>query len=303
MLRLQPDASLVVMTATDAVTWSAGGGGVWLRSPSGLSAGQLIQSYDGAAELVMHPNGQAAEYISGRPIWSSPTAGHPGASLVLRNGGDIVVIAKGRVLWDARASTIPGDVFSLSIEPDGMWVTADETAGVDPVWEYSPPTVAVGGAASRDGDAILDAAAAWVGKTGYCVGGGSPSGPTHGSGDARGQAPNCAAGGAVGFDDVGLVLYAIDAATGLDLFPTGRGSGLLRLGSTVPRAAMRIGDVLVFGTGVHRHVALYAGTLSGTPMAIDAGPASFTHPNGVVEEPIADLDHGSQNALRAVLRY
>jgi cell wall-associated NlpC family hydrolase len=110
------------------------------------------------------------------------------------------------------------------------------------------------GAGASQGQAIVNAAASQSGVP-YCFDGGSPSGPTHGSGGS-----GCG-GGTVGFDCSGLALYAVYQATGIVL-PHGHGMESGHGGTPVARSELQPGDLVFFGGGSlanFEHVGIYAG--------------------------------------------
>jgi hypothetical protein len=112
-------------------------------------------------------------------------------------------------------------------------------------------------AASAEGQAIVNAAAAMHGKP-YCFDGGTYTGPTHGSG-GRG------CGGATkGFDCSGLALYAVYQGTGGQVrLPHKASAEALAGGQLISsQAALQPGDLVFFGGGSLAravHVAVYAG--------------------------------------------
>jgi uncharacterized protein YjbI with pentapeptide repeats len=119
----------------------------------------------------------------------------------------------------------------------------------------APTTGHTGGTVT--GQAILNAASQWIGRTSYCWDGGNASGPTHGKGDYGSEAPDCTQPSTSGFDCSGLALYAIYAAGGPDLFSAAHGPNLEDYGTAVPESAMQVGDIISFDHG--QHFAIYAG--------------------------------------------
>jgi len=119
----------------------------------------------------------------------------------------------------------------------------------------APPIGHSGGTIT--GQAILDAASQWIGKTSYCWDGGNERGPTHGRGDLRGEAPDCTNGATAGFDCSGLAIYAIYAAGGPDLFGLAHSARLSGYGTPVSESSMEAGDIISFDNG--QHFAIYAG--------------------------------------------
>jgi hypothetical protein len=109
--------------------------------------------------------------------------------------------------------------------------------------------------AATQGQAIVNAAASQVGVP-YCMGGGDPSGPTHGGGGS-----GCG-GSTAGFDCSGLALYAVYQATGIVL-PHGSGMEAAPGGTVISNQSdLQPGDLVFFGGGSlanFEHVGIYAG--------------------------------------------
>ncbi|GAA0291750.1 hypothetical protein GCM10010302_32880 [Streptomyces polychromogenes] len=82
-LTLDADGDLVLLDPSGARRWSAGTAG---------KGSEAAFSRDG--ELTVRT-------ADGKAAWSSGTAGHPGARLLVRPGGDAVVLDGDRVLWRA----------------------------------------------------------------------------------------------------------------------------------------------------------------------------------------------------------
>jgi cell wall-associated NlpC family hydrolase len=115
----------------------------------------------------------------------------------------------------------------------------------------------VASAASAQGQAIVNAAAAMHGKP-YCWDGGNRFGPSHGRGDlGYGGCP----GHTKGFDCSGLALFAVFQATGT-LLPHGHGMQAGHGGQLITnQASLEPGDLVFFGGSLSHfdHVGIYAG--------------------------------------------
>ncbi len=109
------------------------------------------------------------------------------------------------------------------------------------------------------GQAVVNAAAAESGEP-YCYGGGSPSGPTHGSGGS-----GCT-GNTVGFDCTGLTLYAVYQASGGAItlpHDSSQASAAVADGGQeiTDQNSLQPGDLVFFGGtfGDFEHSGVYAG--------------------------------------------
>ncbi|MER5810294.1 peroxidase [Streptomyces sp. NPDC002033] len=87
-LTLGADGDLVVLDAAGARRWNSGTAG---------TGHDALFSYDG--ELTVRTG-------AGGPAWSSGTAGHPGARLLVRPSGDVVILDGDRVLWRASGGGV-----------------------------------------------------------------------------------------------------------------------------------------------------------------------------------------------------
>ncbi|WP_328296672.1 peroxidase [Streptomyces sp. NBC_00435] len=85
-LTLDSSGDLALLDAEGRRTWHSSTGGV---------GHDAVLTQDG--ELVVRD-------ADGRPAWSSGTTGHPGARLLLRPTGELVLLNGDRVLWNASAS-------------------------------------------------------------------------------------------------------------------------------------------------------------------------------------------------------
>jgi hypothetical protein len=48
---------------------------------------------------VFQADGNLVVYNSSQPVWASRTQDHPGAKLLLRSDGKVVIVDKGTVIW------------------------------------------------------------------------------------------------------------------------------------------------------------------------------------------------------------
>lgn len=143
-LSLQDDGNLVLLDAAGAAVWSSGtpigppelapGGelaaGRSLGSPSGhvrveVLEGALVVSYDGepvwtsgtttGATVRLQPDGDLVlADAAGAPVWSTATAGRPGARLVLEEAAVVLLGPVGEVLWQVA---VPADAVPSGAQP------------------------------------------------------------------------------------------------------------------------------------------------------------------------------------------
>ena len=87
-----------------------------------LAAGQALTSPDGHYQLVMQGDGNLVLYVAGgRSLWSTQTAGNPGAQAVMQTNGNLAVLdAGGTVLWSANTSG--SNCAHLAVQDDGNLV-------------------------------------------------------------------------------------------------------------------------------------------------------------------------------------
>src|SRR3954471_16059454 len=71
-----------------------------MRSPASGAARPKIYSPNRLNILLMQPDGNLVEYIPGRAVWASNTAGQQGSVFTAQGDGNYVVIGPGnRPLW------------------------------------------------------------------------------------------------------------------------------------------------------------------------------------------------------------
>ena len=87
-----------------------------------LLAGQQLVSENGLYDLIMQTDGNLVENTAGRALWSSETAGHPGARAVMQPGGNLVVYSLGGApLWWSATSGHSGSI-DLVVQDDAKVV-------------------------------------------------------------------------------------------------------------------------------------------------------------------------------------
>jgi hypothetical protein len=105
----------------------------------------------------MQGDGNLVEYVGGRALWASDTAGHPGAWLGMQgtDGNLVVYSATNQPLWSAGIAGNAGD--RLSVQTDGNVVIY--TAANQAIWATG---TASGGGGPSLGTAAENAAIAWA---------------------------------------------------------------------------------------------------------------------------------------------
>lgn len=117
-LVVQDDGNVVIYDGSTAL-WSTGTVQTGLAASDTLKAGQAVSSPNGRFQLVMQTDGNLVLYTpTGRAIWNTKTAGHPGAYAVMQGDGNAVVYdSSNSPLWNAGTSGHPGSY--LAVQDDG----------------------------------------------------------------------------------------------------------------------------------------------------------------------------------------
>ena len=191
---------------------------------------QSETSANGTYQLIMQGDGNLVIYNPGA-IWSTKTNGHAGAYLVPQTDGNLVIYDSSGAIWASGTNGNPGDF--VVMQSDGNFVIYSSSGKALWASGTAVPAAAVtsSGGGTVSGQAILNAASQWIGRTAYCWLGGTTSGPSHGTGDPGGSAPNCTNQSTTGFDCSGLALYAIYQAGGPNLFAAAHGPNLIDYGT------------------------------------------------------------------------
>jgi endoglucanase len=104
-----------------------------------LSSGQEIVTATGSHRLAMQADGNLVLYAGAVTVWSTGTAGNPGARLRMAAAGDLAVTSgTGATLWTNGVSS-PGA--RLVIKPDGRVYEVAKAGNA--VWRTPPPRVVV----------------------------------------------------------------------------------------------------------------------------------------------------------------
>ncbi|NRQ36877.1 hypothetical protein HII36_34315 [Nonomuraea sp. NN258] len=113
--------NLVLYSAADKPLWSSTA--YFGKLPSGhvLRAGQWVQSANGRYKLIQQDEGNAVLYDGRTSLFTTPTAGHPGARSVMQREGNWVVYDRNdKALWTTKTAGNPGAW--LAVQNDGQIV-------------------------------------------------------------------------------------------------------------------------------------------------------------------------------------
>jgi len=108
----------------------------YLDAGSTLASGASATAPSGQFELTMGADGNLVEHLAtGRVLWTSKTAGHPGASLRVDSSGKVVIeTPSSQVVWSSGTAGHPGA--RLGIRSDGTVVVS---VGQTALWRSGPP--------------------------------------------------------------------------------------------------------------------------------------------------------------------
>jgi hypothetical protein len=99
-----------------------------------LTATHAIASANGEFSLVMRSNGDLVLVGLGQVFWRTHTDGNPGAYLLVRGDGDLVVLSStGQILWQNGESFAGGSLVSV-----GRATVLQQDAARSVHWESSP---------------------------------------------------------------------------------------------------------------------------------------------------------------------
>lgn len=132
---VQSDGNVVAYDTSNKAVWASGTGGnpayTWfgsdlLTNGQSLTSGTYIQSTDLRYAALMQTDGNFVMYGPGYHIlWSSQTAGNPGAYLVLQSDGNIVIYSSTAALWSTHTN---GQILNdLVMQTDGNLVAYSST--------------------------------------------------------------------------------------------------------------------------------------------------------------------------------
>jgi hypothetical protein len=127
---MQADGNVVVYSPANKPLWASGSIDSRLDSGETLRGGQVIYAPGERYHLGMQGDGNLVLYGPSGALWSSRTAGHPGARAVMQADGNLVVYSPAnRALWASGTQGRSGT--ALHLQDDGNVVIY---VGTNPIW-------------------------------------------------------------------------------------------------------------------------------------------------------------------------
>ncbi|MEV0615190.1 hypothetical protein AB0I81_17845 [Nonomuraea sp. NPDC050404] len=114
---LLPNSSgnLVIYSKDNRALWSTKEAIGKLSSGDVLRPGQTIKSANGRYTLIQQEEGNAVLYDGRRSLFTTPTAGHPGARSIMQKEGNWVVVDRNdKALWSTKTAGNPGAWLAVS---------------------------------------------------------------------------------------------------------------------------------------------------------------------------------------------
>ncbi|MEV1174064.1 hypothetical protein [Nonomuraea sp. NPDC049784] len=115
LLLPKESGNLVIYSRDNRPLWSSQAYIGKLPSGHVLRAGQSVQSSNGRYRLIQQDEGNAVLYDGQRSLFTTPTAGHPGARSIMQAEGNWVVVDSGdKALWTTKTAGNPGAWLAVS---------------------------------------------------------------------------------------------------------------------------------------------------------------------------------------------
>jgi surface antigen len=274
MFAIQPDANLVIYQGVTPI-WASRSYDNTLQPGEELSPGWYLESGNGY-QLVMQGDGNLVEYYSGSAVWSSGTAGNPGAYVIMQGDGNLVIYRSGTALWFTGTAGHPGAY--LADQQDGNQVVY---AGSTALW------------ASNSGSPHLTLGT-WPGTAG-------PGAAAQYYGYPYPDPPACTDGGSCIADKWGFyegqcvswVAYRLNQLNGIAFSNSFGGGGRWGNASNWGPHAQALG-IPVNGTPAVGSVAWYAGS-SSSPFGHVAYVEKVNSPTSVI---ISEMNYDNDNGFR-----
>ncbi|MFI9836379.1 hypothetical protein ACIHFD_05065 [Nonomuraea sp. NPDC051941] len=115
LLLPKESGNLVIYSRDNRPLWSSKAYIGKLPSGHVLRPGQAVQSSNGRYRLIQQDEGNAVLYDGQRSLFTTPTAGHPGARSIMQAEGNWVVVDSGnKALWTTKTAGNPGAWLAVS---------------------------------------------------------------------------------------------------------------------------------------------------------------------------------------------
>ncbi|MGW0198695.1 hypothetical protein [Nonomuraea sp. NPDC003201] len=115
LLLPKESGNLVIYSRDNRPLWSSKAYIGKLPSGHVLRPGQAVQSGNGRYRLIQQDEGNAVLYDGQRSLFTTPTAGHPGARSIMQAEGNWVVVDSGKkALWTTKTAGNPGAWLAVS---------------------------------------------------------------------------------------------------------------------------------------------------------------------------------------------
>ncbi|MET8864975.1 hypothetical protein ABZW11_18715 [Nonomuraea sp. NPDC004580] len=115
LLLPKQSGNLVIYSRDNKPLWSSKAYIGKLPSGHVLRSGEVVQSANGRYRLIQQDEGNAVLYDGQRSLFTTPTAGHPGARSIMQAEGNWVVVGReDKALWTTKTAGNPGAWLAVS---------------------------------------------------------------------------------------------------------------------------------------------------------------------------------------------
>ncbi|SEH02558.1 D-mannose binding lectin [Nonomuraea solani] len=131
LLLPKESGNLVIYSRDNRPLWSTKAAIGKLPSGHVLRPGQVIQSANGRYRLIQQDEGNAVLYDGQKSLFTTPTAGNPGARSIMQPEGNWVVVDRNdKALWTTRTAGNPGAWLAVTNDGRVIIYSADNK----PLW-------------------------------------------------------------------------------------------------------------------------------------------------------------------------